>query len=203
MDSRMRPRKKQPAVTRRAILESAGVEFARHGYAGTGLEAVVKRAELTKGALFHHFSDKLAMAVAWIDELLAPSLGERWIAPMAGLTSLEALKTFIRGRVLEMDAADPACALVIMSAGNTAAEGALGAAMERVFGAWREELSALLERGKTAGWIHRSIQPQAEAVFLVAAVAGFCVTSRTAMNESARRGCAAALDAYLETLRAQ
>ncbi|HSP43474.1 MAG TPA: helix-turn-helix domain-containing protein, partial [Luteolibacter sp.] len=79
----MRTRRKQPAVTRRTILEAAGAEFARHGYAGTGLDAIVTRAELTKGALFHHFSDKRAMAVAWIDELLAPSVEECWIAPVA------------------------------------------------------------------------------------------------------------------------
>jgi AcrR family transcriptional regulator len=54
----IKTRRRQPAVTRRAILESAGAEFARHGYAGTGLEAAAKCAELAKGALFHHFSVK-------------------------------------------------------------------------------------------------------------------------------------------------
>jgi len=199
----MRSRRKQPEVTRRAILEAAGEEFVRHGYAGTGLDAIVKRAELTKGALFHHFSDKRAMALAWIGDLLAPAVGERWIASLEEISSLEALKVFFRERCLEMDAADATSALVTMTAGISSADEALGAAMEKVFGAWREALAALLERGKSAGWIHRSIQPAAEAVFLVSTIAGFCVTARPAMNEAARRGCAAALEAYLETLRAQ
>jgi TetR/AcrR family transcriptional repressor of nem operon len=203
MVSGMRQRRKQPAVTRRVILESAGYEFARHGYAGTGLEAVVRRAGLTKGALFHHFCDKRALAVAWIEDLLVPEIGERWIVPLEGLGSLDAVKVFFRDRLLEMDSADVTSALVMMTSSIPASEEAVALALERVFAAWREALASMLERGKGAGWIHRSIQPGAEAVFLVSAVAGFCVTSRPVMSESARRGCAAALDAYLETLRAQ
>ncbi|HSP41948.1 MAG TPA: hypothetical protein VLO11_03675, partial [Luteolibacter sp.] len=100
-------------------------------------------------------------------------------------------------------ATDATSALVTMTAGGSSADEVLGAALEKVFTTWREALAAMLERGKAEGWIHRSIQPGAEAVFLVSAIAGFCVTARPAMNDSAKRGCAAALDAYLETLRAQ
>lgn len=199
----MPPRRKQPAVTRRAILDAAGAEFARHGYAGAGLEAVVKRAELTKGALFHHFADKRAMAAAWIEEVLAPAIADDWIAPIEALASLDALKGFFRARCQEMEATDATSALVTMTTGISSNEDVLGAALEAVFTGWREALAAMLERGKSEGWIHRSIQPHAEAVFLVSAIAGFCVTARPAMNDAAKRGCAAALEAYLETLRAQ
>jgi AcrR family transcriptional regulator len=199
----MRTRKKQPAVTKRRILEAAGEEFARHGYAGTGLDAIVTRAELTKGALFHHFSDKRAMAVAWIEEVLAPSVEERWIAPVAELASLDAVKGFFRARCLEMETTDATSAWVTMTAGASIADDVLAASLDQVFTAWREALAVMLERGKSEGWIHRSIQPAAEAVFLVSAIAGFCLTARSAMNDSARRGCAAAIEAYLETLRAQ
>lgn len=203
ISSCMKPRKKQPAVTRRAILEAAGQEFAWRGFCGTGIESIVARADLTKGALFHHFADKRAMAVAWIEEVLGPAIADEWIAPIEALASLDALKGFFRARCLEMEATDAASALVTMTTGISAADDALGGALEAVFAAWREALAALLERGKSEGWIHRSIQPAAEAVFLVSSIAGFCVTARPAMNDAAKRGCAAALEAYLETLRAQ
>lgn len=199
----MPTRRKQPAVTRRTILDAAGAEFARHGYAGAGLEAVVKRAGLTKGALFHHFSDKRAMALAWIEEVLAPAMADGWSAPIEALASLDALKGFFRARCLEMESTDAPSALVTMTTGISSADDVLGVALETVFTAWRDALAALLNRGKSEGWIHRSIQPHAEAVFLVSAIAGFCVTARPAMNDAAKRGCAAALEAYLETLRAQ
>jgi AcrR family transcriptional regulator len=199
----MKQRKKQPVQTRRAILEAAGAEFVRHGYAGAGLGAIVARAEMTKGALFHHFTDKRAMAVAWVEDELAPAVGARWMEPLEQVGSLDALKAFCRARCVEMDALDETSALVALAAETAITEPALAAALERVFAAWRAALAALLERGKAAGWIHRSIRPAAEAAFLVSAVAGFAVTTRAMADEAMRRNCASALEGYLETLRAQ
>ena len=62
----MKQRKKQPLVTRQLILNAAGEDFATHGYSGTGLGSIVSKSGLTKGALFHHFPDKRALALAWI-----------------------------------------------------------------------------------------------------------------------------------------
>lgn len=199
----MKQRKKQPQQTRQALLEAAGAEFSIHGYSGTGLGAIVTRAELTKGALFHHFPDKRAMAVAWIGDHLAPTLAERWIAPLEPIGSLDALRAFCRARCMELTPGDAISALVSLTAETAAADAALGTALEQVFALWREAVAGLLERGKTEGWIHRSIQPAAEAAFVVSVFAGFSVTTRAHPDESARRTCATALEAYLETLRAQ
>jgi AcrR family transcriptional regulator len=40
-----------------------------HGYAGTSLDAVAKRARVTKGALYHHFSGKQALFEAAFDQV--------------------------------------------------------------------------------------------------------------------------------------
>jgi AcrR family transcriptional regulator len=199
----MKPRGKQPEKTRRAILDAAGAEFSQHGYAGSGLGAIVERAELTKGALFHHFSDKRAMAVAWIDDVLAADIEQRWVAPLVEMGSLDGLRTFLRARCLEMRPGDAAPALVALAAETAQSDDALAAALRRVFARWRAALTDLLERGKQEGWIHRSIQPSPEAAFLVSAIAGFTVTIRAGEEESLRRSGADALMGYLDTLRAQ
>ena len=199
----MKQRKKQPLQTRLAILEAAGSEFARHGYAGTGLGSIVARAALTKGALFHHFPDKQALAAAWIDESLATAITARWITPLAGLTSLDALRALYRSHCLALQPGDATSALVALTAETAATDPMLGAALERIYAGWRAALAGLLEQGKTAGWIHRSIQPAGEAAMLVAAIAGFSVTTRGQSDDGLRRTCATALEGYLETLRAQ
>jgi len=199
----MKQRKKQPQQTRRAILEAAGAEFSLHGYAGGGLGSIVSRADLTKGALFHHFTDKRAMAVAWIEDLLTPEIGERWISPLESISSLDALRSFCRARCMELAPGDAVSALVSLTAETAAADPLMAAALEKIFSQWREALAALLERGKSQGWIHRSIQPAAEAAFVVSAFAGFSVTTRAHPDEGIRRTCATALEGYLETLRAQ
>jgi len=57
------------AVTRRQILDCAAEAFARDGYAGTSLNEVIARSELTKGAFYFHFPAKEELALAVIDDL--------------------------------------------------------------------------------------------------------------------------------------
>lgn len=199
----MQQREKRPARTRQAILDAAGEEFARHGYAGGALGAIVARAELTKGALFHHFPDKQALAAAWIGEHLAISISESWVAPLQAMDSLDALRAFCRARCLELRPGDAISSLVALTAETSTTVPALGEALAAILAAWRQAAAGLLERGQAAGWIHRSIQPAVEAGFLVAAFCGFSVTSRGDAGEGTRRAAATAVEGYLETLRAQ
>src|SRR5258708_20981193 len=46
---------------RSALVDSAVELFAKRGYAGTSLDEIAKRARVTKGALYHHFSGKQAL----------------------------------------------------------------------------------------------------------------------------------------------
>lgn len=47
--------------TKTALTDSARVLFTQRGYAGTSLDEVVAAAQVTKGALYHHFPSKLAL----------------------------------------------------------------------------------------------------------------------------------------------
>lgn len=198
----MEKRKRQPVVTRRRILEVAGGEFAKNGYAASGLGGIVEAAGLTKGALFHHFSDKRALGLAWVSEMVMTGMREAWVEPMAGLGSLDALKGFCRGSLVAMNAKDDLAGLVLMAAEMGAVDEVVAAALEEVFEVWRRGVAELLERGKDAGWIHRSIQPAIEAPFLVSMFCGFSVGMRLPSADATRRAGVVALDGYLETLRA-
>jgi AcrR family transcriptional regulator len=55
--------------TRQALVDSAVELISARGYAGTSLDAVAKRARVTKGALYHHFSGKQALFEAAFDQV--------------------------------------------------------------------------------------------------------------------------------------
>ena len=57
------------ASTRRALLDAARSLFAEKGYQQTTAEEIVRRAELTRGALYHHFEDKKDLFGAVVDEI--------------------------------------------------------------------------------------------------------------------------------------
>ncbi|MGA9747625.1 MAG: TetR/AcrR family transcriptional regulator, partial [Nocardioides sp.] len=49
------------ASTKRALVDVAAELFTERGYAGTSLDEIVAGAEVTKGALYHHFTGKQAL----------------------------------------------------------------------------------------------------------------------------------------------
>lgn len=52
------------------ILEAAKILFVEHGFAGTSISAIAKRAGVTRSLIFHHYSTKDKLWVAVKDNLL-------------------------------------------------------------------------------------------------------------------------------------
>jgi AcrR family transcriptional regulator len=68
------------AQTRDALLDAALLVFAERGFAAAQLEEIARRAEVTRGALYHHFSGKAELFEATLDErweaVLGPAIEE-------------------------------------------------------------------------------------------------------------------------------
>ena len=54
----MRRTKEEAAITRKQVLKKALAIFSKKGYAATTLEDIAKEAEVTRGAIYHHFGGK-------------------------------------------------------------------------------------------------------------------------------------------------
>ena len=55
-------------TTRQKLLDAAIDLFSEVGYAAAGLGEIIERAGMTKGALYHHFDSKEALATAIIEQ---------------------------------------------------------------------------------------------------------------------------------------
>ena len=65
----MSRRAQYSASTRRSLVDVAERLFTEHGYAATSLDAIVAGAEVTKGALYHHYSGKQALFEAVFEKV--------------------------------------------------------------------------------------------------------------------------------------
>src|SRR3954454_4979440 len=92
----MEGRGKKAEATRARLLRVSRDLFAKRGYADVGTEEIVRRAKVTRGALYHHFRDKQDLFRAVHEQLeaeLVASLG----AQIAGIEDAgEMLATGLR-----------------------------------------------------------------------------------------------------------
>jgi AcrR family transcriptional regulator len=51
-------RERYADITRTAVLDTARMLFVRQGFAATSVDEIARTAEVSKGAVYHHFSDK-------------------------------------------------------------------------------------------------------------------------------------------------
>jgi AcrR family transcriptional regulator len=104
-------------TTRAALIGAGRALFAERGFAGTATEAIVERAGVTRGALYHHFRDKSDLFQAVYEELEQELVGAAVVA-LDGVTDpLEALRVGAEGF---LDAClDPAVQRVVLQEGPT------------------------------------------------------------------------------------
>jgi AcrR family transcriptional regulator len=102
------------ASTRRALVDVAERLFTEQGYAATSLDAIVAGAEVTKGALYHHYSGKQALFEAVFEkvesagaqQIQAALEGHRdpWEKAIAGLRAfLEVVRQPSYSRIVVQD----------------------------------------------------------------------------------------------------
>ncbi len=71
MTSKPRTQADRSAATRELLVRTARPMFAAHGYGAVGTEAIVRAAGVTRGALYHHFADKLDLFAAVVETVEA------------------------------------------------------------------------------------------------------------------------------------
>ena len=84
-------RRRQTEATRSALVEAARSRFAEHGFAGTSIDDIARDAGLTKGAVYHHFTNKEQLFEQVFEQLEAELAARGAQAARGGADPLDAL----------------------------------------------------------------------------------------------------------------
>jgi AcrR family transcriptional regulator len=90
-------------ATRAKLVRAARVLFAKRGYAAVGTEEIVRRAKVTRGALYHHFDDKRALFRA-VHEQIEGELTDAIAADLAGAGARDPVEALGRAAQAFLDA---------------------------------------------------------------------------------------------------
>lgn len=88
------PRRADPHLHER-LIAAATVEFAESGYAGTTLDAIAARAEVTKGGVYFHFAGKEELFFAVLDHWREQRRRLLQVPPSGAEGAAGALRTFL------------------------------------------------------------------------------------------------------------
>jgi TetR/AcrR family transcriptional regulator, transcriptional repressor for nem operon len=196
---------KDPAATRRRLLDAAFLEFYAHGFQGGSLNHVVEAAGTTKGALFHHFDSKQELGYAVVDELIGPLLLQRWLNAVD--SSADPLTDIQRAfnRYVEEDVASgmwvQGCPLNNLAQEMSPLDQGFQSRINQLYALWRERYTQALQRGIQAGTVKRAVDPSQVAAAIVAAQMGIWGSGKSSQDPEIMRQAAAGLCAYLESLR--
>ncbi len=191
---------KQPDKTRRALLESAMREMHRNGFQGASLDRILEGTGVTKGALYHHFPNKLALGYAVVDEMIAPMLLNQWVGPLQEFDNpIDGLQDGV-ARVMETmpeDFIKLGCPLNNLIQEMAPIDEGFRIRLEAVLDKWRDGIASRLRHGQEKGHVRTDLDPDAMAAFLVAALEGMAGTAKSAQD---REVAMAMLNVYVKTL---
>lgn len=200
-------RVRAPEQTRKNIIQSAFEEIHMYGYQGCSLERILKKAKVTKGALYHHFTNKAALGIAVLDEVIETFLYKQWGPSLENQDDpitcmIDRIEVMVDQRVSENF---PVLGLPL---GNFVQEMApldksFLLRIRKLFSLWKELIANAIRHGQEMGTVRKDIDPEQSALFLVSAYEGVTSIVRAAQTKEMLEQTSKALVAYLETLKAE
>lgn len=193
----------QGLSTRAQLLQAAFTEFREQGYRRARLSRILAAAGVTKGALYHHFPDKWALALAVIDQTLAAHIEATWIAPWSlGRDPVAALVVAVRQHfaVLGNETDGSGCPLRQLFADMVALDENFPEDLERALARPRNALIRCLAGARAAGTVRADVDCEAAALFILSSWRGCWDLARNLRSVKAAQACGEELLRYLESL---
>lgn len=202
-------RKRAPEATRERLLAAAFEEIHRHGFQAASIDSILATTGLTKGALYHHFTDKSALGHAVVDEVVRGLTLRRWTTPVTESTTdpISAIQSALRNVIAESDARpeliELGCPLNNLTQEMSPLDEQFRGRLSATFELWTGEFAAALQRGRADGSVRGDVDPRAAADFIVASIEGSFGLAKSAKSVRILRSNLEQLCGYLESLRAR
>ena len=191
-----------PQATRQALLHAAFEEIHEQGFRAASLDRILERAGVTKGALYHHFENKVALGYAVLDEVILPEAaqwGARFDDPSADV--LAELARFIREETEHVLARGliNGCPINNLVQEMSPVDEGFRLRLVKLQDAWRAALERALRHAQREAKLRRDFDPKAMAAVLVAAYEGCQSLGKCTREPATYRLC---MDGIVQTVDA-
>ena len=170
--------RRRPADTIRHILAAAREEFAAHGFDGTRVEHIARRAKVSKQLVYLYFNGKEELYGELAREVTREIYASLNAIDLEGMAPREAIRAYISG-IYDHFANDPVIAMVTLDESlHQGAHLRLPGDLRRKQQNLRDRMAQVIQRGREAGEFGEYMDAITLEFTTVILVSG-CVSSRT------------------------
>jgi TetR/AcrR family transcriptional regulator, transcriptional repressor for nem operon len=174
--------------TRQRLLDVGLEQMRKHGYGATGLQELLRAADVPKGSFYHHFGSKEEFAgavieryVALVGQLTQEILGNTRQAPLKRLRRY--FEELIRSA--GQSAPIPGCLLGSLSLEVAAVSPRLQGHLRTSFTGWQDAVASVLREAVEAGDLPKSAEPDSLAGFVLNGWEGALLRSQADRSDAA------------------
>jgi AcrR family transcriptional regulator len=163
----------QSEQTRERLIREATRLFARKGYFATSIADIATAVEVTKGALYHHFTSKEELFFAVLENIRQTWEGTVARKVAESSDAVAALSALIEGHTLLFKENEYFClALNAMMMEMEGVNPAFHSALQEIYVEFTEFMAEMLEKGQAAHQIRADLDPRVLAFTLVGTLRG-------------------------------
>lgn len=191
-------------LTRQTILEITADEMWKNGYKATSLSDIISKANVSKGALYHHFKNKQALGYAVFEEVFVAQFYEMFRPVLAQddvITSLSELFTMMPTMSCDEDMVG-GCPVNTISQEMSSQDEGFRELANNMYQTKVRMFSEAFERMQDAGKIRDDVECRAAALLIVSCFQGMMSLVKVSRDRQQMVDLLEGMKSYLGTLRA-
>jgi len=183
-------------------LQAAFREMHRSGFRSADLDAILSKAGVTKGALYHHFDNKEALGYAVVDEVIASKVHQKWVQPLRNAENpIDVLIRIFQSESQKREDVQRGCYLLNLSQEMSGLDEGFRRRTARIYKDWHDAMAEALRQGQKRRVVRSDINANETATFLIAAWEGYAVLGKNSQDPRMLQSGKRSVGRHLEALR--
>ncbi len=199
-----RPLDDRELDTRGKILFAAYREIHCQGFQSASLSNILARTGVTKGALYHHFPNKIELGYAVIDEVIAQHIHQSFVRPLQEFSNpIDGIIELIQasGEAFSLTDIELGCPLTALAQEMAPIDEGFRVRLIKIYDQWHHAIADGFKKALKNGQVRDDIDPFTIAVTIVATMEGAIHAAKVAQDMNILYRCGAGLIQYLQLIR--
>jgi TetR/AcrR family transcriptional regulator, transcriptional repressor for nem operon len=193
-----------PDATRNDILQAAFKEIYVHGYQAASLNRILANVNHTKGALYHHFSNKKSLGLSVVEDIISNQMYSFFMKPLEETNDpIPVLCSIFQKKIdtLTLEEIKYGCPLNNLTQEMSSIDKDFYKSLKLISDKWIRIIVEALDRGKLYNNVRTNVNSNGTSILIVASIEGAFGLGKTSDSSDFFELCMKQLQDYLITLK--